>query len=232
MSPLPRSCRLALLAFALLSASGCEQLFDKGMKADIALAEKKAAAGDFRAAVKYYEASLDGTEKSAATHYKLGLLYAEKLQSPLDAIHHFNRCLALAPGGPHAKDAERVRKADESRLRSKLSNEAPVTQAEAVSLRNEKLKLLKEKQELHTTIAALRAQVASSPKEKGKDQLVKKPIPQGARTYTVKSGDTLAKISRQFYKNSSRAQAIQDANFANVTGTVKIKPGMVLQIPK
>ena len=61
---------------------------------------------------------------------------------------------------------------------------------------------------------------------------VQKPIPPGARTYTVQSGDTLAKISRKFYKNTSRARDIQDANFNALEGTVKIKPGMVLIIPQ
>ena len=60
----------------------------------------------------------------------------------------------------------------------------------------------------------------------------KKPIPADARTYTVKAGDTLAKISQMFYKNSTRANDIQSANFNRSSGTAKIKPGMVLIIPK
>ena len=59
-----------------------------------------------------------------------------------------------------------------------------------------------------------------------------KPIPPDAHTYTVKPGDTLAKISRQFYKNAARARDIQNANSGLLAGTVNIKPGMVLVIPK
>ncbi len=233
MFRLPRFCGRAFLALALLSAPGCERLFDKGAKDEIATAEKKAKAGDFRGAVQFYEASLDGTAKSADTHYELGLLYADKLHSPLDSIHHLNRYLALAPGGAHAKDAERVKKDDEDMLRKKLSNGAPVTQGEAVRLQNLNQKLLKENAELQSTIAALKLQKApSATTVKGKGEPGKKPIPAGARTYTVKSGDTLAKIARQFYKNSTRAKDIQDANFEQLSGTVRIKPGMVLTIPK
>lgn len=233
MLNLHRSCRRALLVLVLLSAPGCERLFDKGSKADIATAEKKAATGDFRAAVQFYEASLDGTANTAETHYKLGLLYADKLQSPVDSIHHLSRYLALAPSGAHAKDAERVRKGDETRLRLKLNNNAPATQGEAVRLHNENQRLLKENQALHSANAALKAQKSLPPTAvKGRSEPVKKPIPAGARTYTVKSGDTLAKISRQFYKNSVRAKDIQEANFEPFSGTVKIKPGMVLLIPK
>ena len=216
----------ALLALGLITAPGCDRLFDKGSKDDIASAEKKAAAGDFRAAVQFYEASLDGTAKSADTHYKLALLYADKLKSPLDAVHHLNRYLALAPNGSHAKDAQSLRKEDENRLRNELNNGTPGTQAEAVRLRNENQMLLEK-------LAELRAQ-KSPPAvvQKVKGEPEKKPIPAGARTYTVQSGDTLAKISRQFYKNSTRAKDIQDANFNQLSGTVKIKPGMVLLIPK
>ena len=216
----------ALLALGLLTAPGCDRLFDKGSKDDITSAEKKAAAGDFRAAVQFYEASLDGTAKSADTHYKLALLYADKLKSPLDAVHHLNRYLALAPNGSHAKDAQSLRKEDENRLRNELNNGTPGTQAEAVRLRNENQMLLEK-------LAALRAQKppsAAAPNAKGEPD--RKPIPAGARTYTVKPGDTFAKISRQFYQTPSRARKIQDANFNQVSGTVTIKPGMILVIPK
>ena len=176
--------------------------------------------------MQFYEASLDGTAKSADTHYKLALLYADKLKSPLDAVHHLNRYLALAPNGSHAKDAQSLRKEDENRLRNELNNGTPGTQAEAVRLRNENQMLLEK-------LAALRAQKppsATAPNAKGEPD--RKPIPAGARTYTVKPGDTFAKISRQFYQTPSRARKIQDANFNQVSGTVTIKPGMVLIIPK
>ena len=226
MSPLRCALAKALAILALLAAPGCDRLFDQGSKDDIAAAEKKAAAGDFRGAVERYEAALDGTAKTADLHYRLALLYADKLKSPLDAVHHLDRYLELAPAGPRAKDAKVLKKDDEAKLLAQFSNGLPITQAEATRLRNENLMLLEK-------LAQLRAQkpppAAATP---GKGGPVQNPIPPGARTYTVKSGDTLAKISRQFYKNSTRAKAIQDANFNQLAGTVKIKPGMVLVIPK
>ena len=48
----------------------------------------------------------------------------------------------------------------------------------------------------------------------------------------MQPGDTLASISRKFYKNNSaRWKDIQDANFNALEGTAKLKPGMVLMIP-
>jgi len=229
MTAFSRSAASLLLVLALGLGAGCTRLFDNGTKDNLATAEKKASAGDFRGAVQYYEASLDGTAKSADTHYKLAVLYTEKLKSPLDALHHVERYLALAPNGPHAKDARNLKKEDLANLRTELSNGAPTNPADANRLRDENKKLREEKAEVMKEITALRAAKSIGPTTAG--QPVKKPIPKGARTYTVKSGDTLAKISRDFYKTPARAKAIQDATFERATGTVKIKPGMVLIIP-
>lgn len=225
MAPERRNIVGALLAISLLAAPGCSRLFDKSSKDEASAARKKAAAGDFRGAAALYEASLDGSAKTAESHYKLALLYADKLKSPLDSIHHLDRYLALAPAGAHAADAKNLRKADETKLRLELGDGAPITQTEAVRLRNEN-------QLLRDTVARLSSQKAALPVTVGKGLPERKPIPPGSRTYTVKSGDTLAKIARQFYKSSARSKDIQDANFNQLGGTVKIKPGMVLIIPK
>ena len=225
MSPLRRALANALAVLALVTAPGCDRLFDKGAKDDIAAAEKKAAAGDFRGAAGRYEAALDGTAKTADLHYRLALLYADKLKSPLDAVHHLDRYLELAPDGAKAKDAKALKKETENKLLVQLSNGTPSTQAEAVRLKNENQMLL-------AKLEALRAPKPPPSATPAKGAQAPKPIPPDARTYTVKPGDTLAKISRQFYKNAARARDIQNANSGLLAGTVNIKPGMVLVIPK
>ena len=225
MHDLRRLLARVLIATTLLAFPGCERLFDKGSKESIAAADKKAAAGDFRGAVELYEAALDGTPKTAEVHYKLALLYDNKLKSPVDALHHMARYLELAPNGAHARDARAYQKEGEAKLLNKFSNGSPITQQDAVRLKNEN-ELLREQL---TALRAQRAIPAATVNAKG--QPLQKPIPPGARTYTVQSGDTLAKISRHFYKSAARARDIQDANFNSLEGTVKIKPGMVLIIP-
>ena len=64
-----------------------------------------------------------------------------------------------------------------------------------------------------------------------KSELVLKPIPEGARTYTVLKGDTLASIAAKFYKNKGSWQKIRDANFEDAKGTPPIHGGQVLRIP-
>ena len=43
---------------------------------------------------------------SADVHYKLGLIYDDKLNDPLNALHHFKRFLALEPTGKRAAGSE------------------------------------------------------------------------------------------------------------------------------
>jgi len=214
---------VACIAFTF---SACDRLFDKGSKEEVVAGDKKAAAGDFRGAVARYEAALDGTATTADAHYKLALIYDDKLKSPVDALHHMGRYLELAPTGRHARDAKSYQKEGEARLRSQLSKGSPVTQQEAVRLKNEN-QLLREQ------LAAVRAQKAMpAATMNAKGEPVQKPITPGSRTHTVQPGETLSTISLKYYKNKVRWKDIQDANFNSLEGTVKIKPGMTLIIPK
>ena len=224
MINLARISQWMALLIIVLTACSCERIFDKGSKENIAKAEKKAMVGDFPAAAQLYEAALDGTVKSAETHYKLALIYADKLKKPLDAVHHLNRYLELAPNGTRAKDAQALQKTALAQMIVGLNGGSPATQGEMVRLRNENQALLNKLAQKEK--AAL--EIANAKSAPG----TKKPIPANARTYTVKAGDTLAKISRLFYRNSTRAADIQAANFNQSSGTAKIKPGMVLIIPK
>ncbi|HET7698829.1 MAG TPA: LysM peptidoglycan-binding domain-containing protein [Vicinamibacterales bacterium] len=52
-----------------------------------------------------------------------------------------------------------------------------------------------------------------------------------ARTYTVKSGDTLSKIAREHYGDANSYMKIFDANKDQLSDPDKIKPGQVLKIP-
>jgi LysM repeat protein len=53
----------------------------------------------------------------------------------------------------------------------------------------------------------------------------------GARTYTVKAGDTLSKISKEFYGDPNRYQKIFEANRDKLENPDKIRAGQELTIP-
>lgn len=52
-----------------------------------------------------------------------------------------------------------------------------------------------------------------------------------ARTYEVKPGDSLSKISKEFYGNANQYMKIFEANKDQLSDPDKIKPGMKLSIP-
>jgi nucleoid-associated protein YgaU len=57
------------------------------------------------------------------------------------------------------------------------------------------------------------------------------PSPQGERTYTVKSGDTLSRIAKEMLGNANAYIDIFNANKDQLTDPDTIKPGQVLKIP-
>ena len=102
---------------------------------------------------------------------------------------------------------------------------APMSQEDAARLKNDNFELRKQLTELR----AQRSGPSSPAMVNG--AAVQKPAPAGARTYTVQPHDTLASISRRYFKTSARWKDIQDANFNALGGTVRLKPGMTLVIP-
>lgn len=213
-----------VLLWVCALGGGCEKLFQKDSERTVAAADKKAAAGDYRMAIKLYEASMDGTARTADLHYKLALIYDEKLKDPLNALHHFNRYLDLDPSGKHSKEAKAYQKDGALRLAEVLSKGSIVTQEEAIRIKKENL-------DLRMQVVALRDQRNAPASAAGKGDGVQKAAPPGSRTYVVQPGDTMALIAQKFYKNKNRWKDIQDANFSG-GGTAKIKPGQTLVIPK
>ena len=51
------------------------------------------------------------------------------------------------------------------------------------------------------------------------------------QTYTVKSGDTLSKIAKQYYGDAGQYMKIFEANKDKLTNPDQIKPGQELKIP-
>jgi len=190
-------------------------------------ADTKAAQGDFLWAINLYEAALDGTPQSAEVHYKLALLYDDKMNDPLHALHHFKRYLTLNANGKHADEVRGFMKRDEVVLATSLSGDSVLTREDAARLRNENLSLRKQLEERQPKPRSATAE--KSPAARHPDSEKKK---SGAHTYVVEEGDTLASISRKFYKTSSRWKEILDANKKKIDDPDNLKAGQRLSIPK
>src|SRR6266699_4213806 len=147
---LPTKASIACVCLSIFSACGfssCDRVMTSRDAQLVKDADGKSAQGDFLRAIDLYEAALDDSPRCAEIHYKLALLYDDKMNDPLNALHHFKRYLTLSPNGPHSNDVKNFMKRDEIALATSLSGDSIVTRTEAARLRNENLNLRKQLEE-------------------------------------------------------------------------------------
>jgi LysM repeat protein len=218
---------VSLLICSVCGFAGCDRLMTSRYSQLVQDADAKSARGDFERAINLYEAALDDSPRCAEIHYKLALLYDDKLNDPVSALHHFRRCLALSPSGPHANEAKNSIKRDEVAVLTTLSGDSVITQAEAAQLRNENFHLRKE---LDARVGLIRSATGKSQaSDSGSKNNVSR---KGTQTYVVQSGDTLVSISRKFYKSSKRWKEILDANSKHIRNPKDLTVGQTLVIPQ
>jgi LysM repeat protein len=229
LSPLSEMRNTAWVSLSILFVFGltaCDRMGGSRHAQLIQDADTKSAQGDFARAINLYEAALDDSPRCAEVHYKLALLYDDKLNDPVSALHHFRRYLSLSPTGAHAVDVKNSIKHDEIAALTALSGDSLITRSEAARLRNENLNLHKE---LETHAVSART-VIDRPQEG--DASSKKTAPKkGDRSYVVQSGDTLFSISRKFYKSPKRWKEILQANRKSIRDPKKLTVGQSLVIP-
>ena len=224
---LPRLWWFVLLT-ALMTLSGCDRSpFDR-TEQNMDQAEQKQAARDYRGAIDAYEHALDGTPRTSEAHFRMGIIYAEKLDDPVGAVHHFRRYMELSPNGAHVGEAKSNLVRLELTLATKLAGGTLISHTEAMRLKAENSDLKKQLAARNNPALALAVSPGSG--KPGLPGAPGNPAP-GAHTYQVQPGDTLASISRKFYKTKARAKDIQDANLNSVPNATKLKTGQELIIP-
>src|SRR5256886_3986068 len=227
LSPLRGSAMVAgaCLWIVLCGLTACDRMGGSRYSQLTQDADTKSAQGDFARAINLYEAALDDSPRCAEIHYKLAVLYDDKLNDPISALHHFKRYLALSPNGTHANEVKNSIKHDEVAALTALSGDSVIARSEVARLQNENLNLRKE---LETRAASRiapeksKANGASSKKNTSK---------KADRTYVVRPGDTLFSISRKFYKSSKHWKQILEANRKNIRDAKKLTVGETLLIP-
>ena len=226
LSRMTRGTCIWLSILFILSLAGCDRMGVSRRAQLVQDADTKSAQGDFARAINLYEAALDDSPRCAEVHYKLALLYDDKLNDPVSALHHFRRYLALSPDGAHATDVKNSIKHDEIAALTALSGDSVITRSEAARLRNENLNLHKE---LEARAAPARGLTDKSQESDGSPK--KNVSKKGDRSYVVQSGDTLFSISRKFYRSPKRWKDILEANRKNIHDPKKLTVGQSLVIP-
>lgn len=224
---------IIVLALGLVCLASCNRMATPPAKQILKDADTKVAAGEFLDAIGLYESALDGSTRSADIHYRIALLYDDKMNDPLNALHHFKRYLMLTPSGSHAIEVKNYMKRDELALVTTLSGDSVVSRVEGARLKNENLELRKQLEERRVS----EAHTAALAKDKRGATNPEKAAPAGkqgkkaARSYVVQPGDTLASISRKYYKSSSGWKKIRDADGKRIADPGKLKPGETVTVP-
>ena len=224
--------RLAISATTLTCVVGCNRMMTPRGSQLVKDADTRAAEGDFLHAVNLYESALNGSADAADIHFKLALLYDDRMNEPLNALHHFKRYLTLAPSGVHANEAKNFMKRDELALITSMSGDSVVTRSEAARLKNENLSLRKDLEE-----RAAQTRLAATNEKGGRgahsDKATPSPKPgkSTVRSHVVESGDTLFSLSRKYYDSPDRWKDIRRANQKSVDASGKLKVGQTLKIP-
>lgn len=222
--------QIAWLSCCIVGLASCNRMITPRSSQLVKDADTRAREGNFLQAIDLYESALDGSASAADIHYKLALLYDDKMNEPLNALHHFKRYLTLAPSGAHANEAKNFMKRDELALVTSMSGDSVVSRAEAARLKNENLRLQKEIEDRATQarLAAANDKAAN----KGADKTSSaKPAKSGPHKHVVESGDTLFSLSRKYYNSPDHWKEIRRANRKSLDSSGKLKVGQTLTIP-
>jgi LysM repeat protein len=236
----------SLLAVFSIGLSGCDQFSIGAAKSKVEDQAREAQnAGDYSRAVRLYESLLDGTGATAKFHYTLALIYDDKLKDSVSALHHFRRFVVMSEDVGAKKEVQKFMQRIQLEMAAGAADSGIMTKREAARLKNENLRLQQQVTELQASLVEARKKPAAGAKttaKPGRDTkgfstnpataAAEKAVGKETRTYTVQKGDTLASIARKFYKTSGRWKDIADANQNQLNGTVDLKVGEVLIIPK
>jgi len=241
-----------LVGLIVCGSTGCDEILSRG-KSSAEEAQAAEAAGDYLKAISFYEATLDGTPGTAETHYRIAVIFEDRLNEPVSALHHYRRYRFLAGADQKKEEIDNSIARLERILASKLGEGGLMSKSEAARLKNENLELrqtiAEQKEEIKRRIKENARGIAERAKLIKQIGMGKPPVDQDGRstvpqtraaealigpdtkTYEVQPGDTLAAISRKFYNTPNRWKDIADANYNQLGDSTQIKPGMTLIIP-
>lgn len=195
-------------------------------------------------AAESFKQAIENSPTMARPHLDLAIIYQQHKPSYINyvkAIYHYDRYLELLPDSEKAPMInEQKIKVAEALASTAINNSPQVKQliAERNSLRQENSKL---KQQLASQkqTAPTKSTAAASTPTATKPKSVTETVPKSTAStgdaqyqiYTVKAGDTLTKIAKQFY-GTSDYDPIYEANKDRMKSPSSLRPGQTLVIPK
>ena len=183
--------------------------------------------------------------ESPESHLEAGYIYLNVLKDPIRSIYYFDRYLELKPESSHSMQVrqliETAKKVFIGQIPTKpfQSNTDRVDLLEIINKQQKELEVLKKKynqallmiKTLQRQVGRKSSTVTSSP-VLGANVLNSEIDPNSVpRTYVIKAGDSLSKISEQFYGTESRFIDILQANSDRISNERSLKIGLEIIIP-
>lgn len=236
-----------VLFTALITLTGCDK--DAGsMEAreerdpNVLSGQEFMEQGNYDAAIDEFQRAIEQEPRMARPHLDLAMIYQQYKVNYIHAIYHYDRYLELRP------DAEKAEFINEQKLKvaQALANTLINNSPEVKKVVQERNTLIQENNELKRKLAASLKRT-STPTPATPPQTVtqtvpksttpvqqEKPIPatsQKPQIYHVIAGDTLSKISTQFYGDSGKWDIIYEANKEMMRSPGDLKVGQTIVIP-
>jgi LysM repeat protein len=212
--------------------------FDEEKEPHFLAGKSRVSTMDYRGAIESFEKAIQVNPRSASAHFELACLFDQKEADPAAAIYHYEHYLKLRPTTENAEVVKQRITACKQMLAQTVSL-GPVTekvQREFELLSEEKKRLTEENQKLREELEKCRSSAtvlqratnrpvavpgvnravpasfpvpASSAPPSGSSVTFARLAPAGARTHTVRAGETPTLIARQY---GIRVEALMAAN--------------------
>jgi len=199
-------------------------------------------------AIRHFKAALSKNAELARPDLELALIYQQQKKNYVRAIYHYDRYLEKRPGSDKAPlIADWIRQAKIS-FAAEIGRSAGDISEEIIRLTHEN-NLLRQ-QLARTAVAGIHSKPLPTeplPRREMEPEppvVVPKPTPVSAKpiartrtpapvpgTYQVLPGDTLSKIARIVYGDSSKYKKIYGANLDKMQSENDLKAGQIITIP-
>jgi LysM repeat protein len=215
--------RLGLVICCCLIWWGCSPpgpgATDEAREPQFLIGRSRVNAMDYQGAIEAFEQALETNPRSAAAHFELGILNAEKAADPAAAIYHYQKYLQLRPdaGNFEAVQGQIVRLKQELARGVLPIPPSPGLQRQLEQMAAENRQLRDELNRLRVASAQTQASdragaKSPQPEAGGSDSATRTPINRTAsaatrsarsgassRVHRVRAGETLTAIARRYH---------------------------------
>ncbi|NOU35291.1 MAG: LysM peptidoglycan-binding domain-containing protein [Kiritimatiellaceae bacterium] len=188
---------------------------------------------DWDDAVKQFDAALTKNPELGRPDLELAMIYHQQKKNYVRAVYHYERYLEKRPlTEKRALIQEWIKQAKVS-LAGEVGGAGGDVAGELVRLTRENNMLRKQLETAGGASASPAASVKTLLTEPppARPAPVAAPAPKPARTYTVRPGDTLSRISGAVYGDASQWKKIYEANREQMKTETDIQIGQTLAIP-